>query len=80
MAKIKFTGDYQPKRKISWRQIKRDVGPTARVYAKPIDENILSELPAEKKTFLERGVLDRFTWQIRGLLANSEQKISNISE
>ena len=71
---------YQPKKNKSWRKIKKDVGPTAKVYAKPIDENILSELPAEKKTFLERGVLDRFTWQIRGLLANSEQKISNISE
>ncbi len=57
----------QKRKKPLWRKVQ--VGPTANVYAKPIDDKILMAMPESSKTFLDVGLIGRFKDKLKGIVS-----------
>lgn len=67
----------RPHRSTNWIELK--IGPSSRVYAKPIDRAVLNRMPVTTRTFLNVGMWDLIGMRFRNLFSSSshvdQQKI-----
>ena len=61
----------RPHRLTDWTELK--IGPTARVYVKPVDKATLDAMPTTTRTFLDVGMFDLIGMKLKNIFIPSSR-------